>query len=359
MNNASTFKYPGTDRMQASSRGSAMHKGIADVYTDIEAEYDAAVRAAALIDQSAIGMIEMHGRDALDLLHRLSTNDLLRVGVGGVAPSVLVTEKGRVIDYLHVLVFPDRIMLLVSAGNEQRVASWIEKFTIMEDVRSHVVTDRFSLFTLIGPHAKQIGEHLFGSTVESGKLIVGEIDATLVHAFYRKEFESDLLDMIVERSAAEKVWRYLAGRRQELGVSLMGASAYEVFRITRGMPLLAHELSDAFNPFEVGLRHAISFTKGCYIGQEVIARLETYQKVQRRLEGIVFDQNASVQSGSTLVHAGEEVGVLTSSSSKAIRGRRCGLAVLKMHRIHSDDPIGIVGPQGTVQGVCATLPVLL
>lgn len=358
-NKALTIKSPGMETTTTLQSNPRMHDNIAEVYTDIEAEYDAAVRSAALVDRSTVGKIELLGGDALDLLHRLSTNDLSRIGRGGVAPTVLVTEKGRVIDYILVVVLPDRIMLLVSAGNEQRVASWIEKFTIMEDVRSHVASTNFRLFALIGPMAKEIGENLLARGIESDTIIIGEIGSTPVHAWYRKAFETDWLDMMVEERAAEKLCRYLDVRRQELGFSLMGATAYEVFRITRGIPTLGHELSDAFNPFEVGLRPAISFTKGCYIGQEVIARLDTYQKVQRTLWGILFDQHASVASGSTLMCDGEEVGVLTSSSTIGIRGRRCGLAVLKIHRVHSDDPIGILGSHGIVQGVRAALPVLL
>ncbi len=94
--------------------------------------------------------------------------------------------------------------------------------------------------------------------------------------------------VLVQNAEAESVWTELTKRAEELGVPRMGFAAYETFRIARGIPDIGRELTNDFNPFEVGLRDAISMTKGCYIGQEVIARLDTYQKVKRKLVGILF-----------------------------------------------------------------------
>ena len=140
----------------------------------------------------------------------------------------------------------------------------------------------------------------------------------------------------------------------------MGPLAYELFRIAHGVPSIGAEISEAFNPYEVGLRSAISFTKGCYIGQEVIARLDTYKKVQREPWGIVLDADQPApRPGASLIQGESEIGVLTSISEAALRGKRCGIGILKKGSVHSDDPIGIAGEGSVVAGRCVRFPVPL
>ena len=120
-----------------------------------------------------------------------------------------------------------------------------------------------------------------------------------------------MLDIIVPKESATQIWQQLSHESEKHDIPRIGRAAYDAFRISRGIPAFGAEISNAFNPYEAGLAHAISFTKGCYIGQEVIARLDTYEKVQRELVGLMFEElQNEVQTGARVAYE--------SSTAKAI-----------------------------------------
>ncbi len=330
------------------------------LFSSLEDEFDAACSRVALIDRSWVGKIALHGTDSLDLLHRLSTNDLLRAEAGDTVPTVLLTEKGRIIDYVHVLVARSSPFLLVSPTNEDRLERWIEKYTIMEDVRTERQTSNFSLLTLVGPLALAAAEMIFQCSLRRSKVTDIHLPFADVRILSRQEFSTSLVDILIDAQDATAVWNYIMRHREETGLQPMGSRAYEAFRVSRGLPAVGAELSENFNPFEVGLHDAISFTKGCYIGQEVIARLDTYQKVQREPWGLVLDADGPLPlSGAVVLHDEEEIGVVTSVSEAVIRGKRLAIAILKKNRVCADDPVRVMGPGGRSHAVCKPFPVLV
>ncbi len=329
-------------------------------YSSIEEEYDAACSRTVLINRSWMGKLHLRGADSLELLHRLSTNDLLHTETGDLRPTVLLTEKGRIIDYLYVLVEASSCLLLVSPTSEDRLQRWIEKYTIMEDVHVERVTSSFSLVSLIGPLARQSAEEIFQCSLPTNKVMEVSLPFANARVVFRHEFNTDCVDMLIAPEHSSSLWNRIAGYCNARGLLSMGAAAYEAYRISRGMPVVGAELSENFNPYEVGLRDAISFTKGCYIGQEVIARLDTYGKVQREPWGLVFDAAEPLPvSGATIMREHEELGVLTSVSPWVVRGKRCGIGILKKKHARSDDPVGVTVAGGLAHAVCKPFPVLL
>ncbi|HEX7573278.1 MAG TPA: tRNA-modifying protein YgfZ, partial [Bacteroidota bacterium] len=113
------------------------------------------------------------------------------------------------------------------------------------------------------------------------------------------------------------------------GARWIGRKAYEGFRIDRGIPAAPGELNDAFNPFECGLRDSISFTKGCYIGQEVIARLDTYGKIRRHLTRVASPARLPGPLPLLMLKNGAEAGTLTSMTEIPFGGKYLGLAVVR------------------------------
>ncbi len=330
------------------------------VYTSIEDEFDAASSQVALIDRSWMGMLEVSGADSLDFLHRLSTNDLLRTTPGDVRSTVLLTEKGRIIDYVHVLVGKSSAFLQVSPGSEERVQRWLEKYTIMEDVRTSRKGSSISQLTLLGPLARDRAEEVFRCSLPLEKHVEVTLPFASVRVSLRYEFRTTVVDMIVEQQHGLALWNFIVERSQPLGVRMLGTAAYEAYRISRGIPAIGAELSENFNPLEVGLRGAISFSKGCYIGQEVIARLDTYQKVQREPWGLVFQANEPIPiPGSPVYDEHGEIGVLTSISESMIRRKRCGIGILKKNLVHSDDLVRVAVDRGFSHAVSKPFPVLL
>lgn len=330
-----------------------------DLTTSVEDQYVAAVDNIAFVDRSTIGRIEVTGKDAIDLLHRLSTQNLLQRKRGEVVGSVFTTDKGRMVDYVYILFREESLLLLTSPANEQSFRSWLDKFTIMEDIHYRVLTSSTGMITLVGPKASGFAKHVFGLSLGVNRFAETSIGGCPTMLVSREEFETTFVDVIFDLNAELEIKQMLKAEESAFEVLELGENAYEMFRISRGIPAYGHELSDSFNPYEVNLGHAISFTKGCYLGQEVIARLDTYQKIQCETYGIVFSASEAPEAGSTVYRGDTEVGVVTSVSPETFRGKRIALGILKKKLVATDDDISVVSNGDTFKGVVRRIPLVL
>ncbi len=325
-----------------------------------EPRYSAAIQSVALVDRSTIGRIIVTGADRLDLLHRLSTNNLIIGREGQCISTVFTTDKGRVIDCVCVIVQPSSLLLLTSPLNDEKLSAWIDKYTIMEDIHLAVVTHATLMFTLAGPKAKESAEMLLGISLETNRAVQLKLFSEDVDVIYRTEFQTDFVDFVGDaklRSVLEAQLRRLVRRfdGQELDTE-----SFELFRIATGIPAFGAEISEAYNPYEAGLQHMISFTKGCYIGQEIIARLDTYNKIQRIMVGIVLESKTGDVSGKApIFFNGEEVGNLTSVSMLAVQDKHLGIGIVKKNSVRADDHVSIVCDGTWMQGTVRLFPIVL
>ncbi len=301
------------------------------VYSSLEAEIESVVEGAGLIDLSCFGRLEITGSDRVDLLHRLSTNDLLTAQTGDTRSTILLTDKGRLVDSLILAFEDDRIHAVVSPGAAERVIAWIGKYTITEDIALSDITSLFSMISLVGCKAFSMYESIFSESLTdgSGCMRRGEWGSHIALATRHNGLE--VVHMIAEQSTAPGLWEHIAEQGRGVGVSRLGTSAFEAIRIAFGIPSSGTEITESFNPFEVGLKDQISFTKGCYIGQEVVARLDTYGKVQKTLVGLKFEPESPLpDQGAELFLANQAVGTVTSVFSEQIHGRSVGLGVVRL-----------------------------
>ena len=294
-------------------------------FAALSREYEALRHSAALVDRSHLGRLRLTGKDALDLLDRMSTNKLDDLQPGQFRGTVLTTGKGRVVDVVTVAALPDHLLLLTSPGQETRVAEWLDMYTFLEECVVQSMSQEATVISLLGPEAPSVLAHVVGSSTlppETGEvrtLVIGESEAT---TFRTNPLGVPGYDLMVQWQAAPALWDALfalAGK----ALTPVGLQALEVVRVENGVGRYGDEYSEAVNPLEGRLRPLISFDKGCYIGQEVIARLNTYDKVQRKLMGFVLDANRHLskrQHPKVLVE-GREVGELTSWV-RPPRGRR-------------------------------------
>ena len=131
--------------------------------------------------------------------------------------------------------------------------------------------------------------------------------------------------VVTPTGSVSAVWEQIV----EAGAIPMGTEAYEALRVERGVPVHGPEMGDDYNPLEAGLIGSIDFAKGCYIGQEVIARLDTYQKVQKYLVRLSFSPGTTVASGNLLQHGGQTAGKITSVAVLPSTGETIGLGYVR------------------------------
>ena len=273
-------------------------------------EFRAATQRAAVFPSDA-GLLRLTGEDARDLLNRLSTNLVDPDGAAGeIAVTVLTSDRGRIVDLVYVVHCGDHQLMLTSPGQQQNVIDFLDKYTIMEDLEVEDATADTAMLTLTGPAANEI----------LGR--AQSIDAV------RVSLPADPDDpdrpptcqlLCLDRDAANRVLTAL----ESAGAVSVSATTAETLLIAGGRPAYGSEMGDTYNPLEAGLIGAIDFHKGCYIGQEVIARLDTYDKVQKYLVTLRFESRAGDASEMAAAlpnarltdDAGDAMGLVTSAAA--------------------------------------------
>ena len=297
-------------------------RGVA-VYSSVREEYDALTKGVGLVERSHLGRLKVGGADAIDLLDRLSTNRLDGMLVGEVEGTVLTTNKGRIIDLLFVVRQDDHLLVVTGPETRQRVAEWIDFYTFIEDVVVEDVSERTAMLTVAGRKAKDALPQFSDMPLsDSVQLTICGIDALVLHT----EMSGIVgYDFIVSTDDAPA----LRGALIDVGVVPVGTHATELVRVGYGVAEYGGELHEDYNPLEAGLKDYISFNKGCYIGQEVVARLNTYDKVQKHLMCLYLDAGDAPELPSALMHEGKQVGTLTSAVEALDGDRAYGLGYVR------------------------------
>jgi tRNA-modifying protein YgfZ len=315
----------------------------------IEEILSGAQEHAVAFENRGLAVLEVRGKDGLDLLHRLSTNDLLSGPTPRARRSILTTEKGRIVDLVHLLVTDSGIRMLVSANGRQKVTDWVEKFTITEDIILVDLSADFVAVYVLGHNASDVTNKVLGVEIAHPCVEVFHSDFGSV-SFWREDYGTGSAGVfLLRRTHADG---FLTSVELAGATRLDGIDEIETLRILAGEPAYGQELAEPFNPLELGLRNAVSFTKGCYVGQEVIARLDSYMKVQRELVAIDLREPLSATGvGDDVVSAGESVGILTSITGLAFAdGRRRGLAVVRRSTEPRSTTVAVRSQDGSANG---------
>jgi len=303
-------------------------------YTDLDKEIESLYSGVGLRNISHLGLIELKGKDVLDFLHRITTNSIKDLPKEGVAKTIFTTEKGRIIGLGVLLNFDDYQLLVCGRKNKSKVISWIRKYVITDDVQVNDANFKYSLLELCGPQADSF------ITLVTGN-IVNDIEPNtfrIVHTENILFFLVKLLDemgrskfwMLGDYENSKKLVDYMLENKGAYDFTLIGEDAYKSYRIEQGIPAAPNELNDNYKPHEAGLLKFVDLNKGCFIGQEVIGRLDAYDKVQRQISGITFSEPVEEDDKLILVdEKGSEEAIITSSVNSSKLKEYIGLAYIK------------------------------
>jgi len=257
-------------------------------------------------DRSDWGVIRISNDDRLRFLHNQSTNDFESLKPGQGCDTVMVTSTARTIDLVTGYILDDAVLLLVSPNRREFLMQWLDRYIFFADkVKLTDVTEETATLSLIGPQSHAIVEKLgagalIGQPYGNHALVDGVIVAV------GSGVAAPGYTLIVPIAAKQQLWEKILG----FGAVELSDRAWEMLRILQGRPAPDLELTDDYNPLEVGLWQTVSFNKGCYIGQETIARLNTYKGVKQYLWGIRL--NDATEPGTVITIGEEKVGKLTS-----------------------------------------------
>lgn len=301
-------------------------------YGDARAEYEA-VRGggAGLFDLSSRGRIEVSGGEAVKFLNGMLTNDVAGLGDGAWMHAAFPNPQGRLIAPVRVLRRGDSYLFDTEAATYERVLKYLERYTLAGDFRVHDLTNETALVTVQGARAREIVRAALGDetlNVERGRVSAvkfEDVDVTLLRATHTAE---DGFDIFVNAADAQRLWDALI----EAGARPAGFDALEVLRVEAGLPRYGVDASEANVVLEVvDEPEAVSYTKGCYTGQEIIARIHWRGHVAKRLAGIIFARDSEPPADLTVRSCaeGREVGRITSTVFSPRLRRQVALAVIR------------------------------
>jgi tRNA-modifying protein YgfZ len=257
----------------------------------------------ALHDRTPWGRIKITGADRHRFLHNQTTNDFNSLKPGQGCDTVFVTSTGRTIDLATAYVTEDAILLLVSPGYSQRLIEWMDRFIFFADkVELEDITESTVAFSLLGEELIPELDAIAYQPYATHQLIT--LNGIEVRAAIGSGLATPGYTLIANASDREPLWQTLTAS------ATPDPQPWEQLRIQQGRPAPGQELTDDNNPLEAGLWQTISLSKGCYIGQETIARLHTYRGVKQQLWGIQLSAPAAPET--PITRNEEKIGKLTS-----------------------------------------------
>ena len=301
-------------------------------YGDVAAEYEA-VRGAGgggLIDLSARGRVEVSGGEAGQFLNGLVTNDVKTLAEGAWMAAAFPNPQGRLLAFARVARLGGAFLIDTEPETRGRVHTALERFTLAGDFSVRDLTEECAHLSLQGARAGKIIEELLG--VDAAFLPAnGALKTewrgsplTLLRATHTAE---DGFDLFVGAARAEELWESLAGA----GVKTFGADALEILRVEAGVPRHGLDVTETNVVLEAGRDEAVSFTKGCYVGQEIIARIHFRGHVAKRLAGLTLEGAEPPPRGAKIFNpdVGREVGRVTSAVFSPRLGHAVALGIVK------------------------------
>lgn len=323
--------------------------------------YQALRQAAGLVERPGRARVRVLGKNRLDLLHRMTSQDLKSLPPGQGRTAVLLSDKGRVVDHLAVYALEDELRILSAREDASASLAHLKRYTMRDDFRPEDLTGATALLQVLGPRAAE-------ALVAAGAREAMDLAPASAFGIRPLTGAGEFLLSIdgpcslnlalwvpAERAPG---WRSrLLEHGGALGLCEAGPEAYEVVRVESGFPAAGRELSDEVNPLEAGLNASIHWNKGCYIGQEVIARLDTYHKVQRHLVGLRLSAGAAPPApGAEVLAGGEPAGRVTSAVHSPALGIAVALAYVRTKDAAEGTEVEVRAGDGTIRGQVASLP---
>jgi len=315
-------------------------------YESIEEEYRILTQGVGC-RVSLSALIELHGKDTLDFLHRITTNEIKSLPQNHFTKTIFTNEKGRILDRVLVLNFGEKQLLIGNNGAQHKLSLWLQRYIIMDDVKVIEANKQLVVFEIMGSQAKSFMTLLCGEQckeLQGNEIRLLTLDDFSFHVIKNStSHEEESFLIIAHQLNAVKLLTYALQNKGIFDFGLVGEDAYEIYRIEKGI-LTEKELNDQVNPHEAKLLDEVSFKKGCYIGQEVVARLATYDKVQKFLSGFLFNVSPSSDKEFTILDdENKEIGIVTSSCFSLSMKKSIGLGYLKKDFITENRLLKAVG----------------
>ncbi|MGP8198443.1 MAG: YgfZ/GcvT domain-containing protein [Limisphaerales bacterium] len=331
-------------------------------YGDAPAEYAALRQSAGIIDLSFRGRLCVLGTDRVKFLNGQITNNVKDLRIGQGCYAALVSAKGKILSDLHIYILENEILLDFEPGLDAAVQQRLEKYIIAEDAQVADVSALYGLWSVQGPNAAAVIQRLpWNAAIPETPRALAKIDDAALGEIYvmnHARTRDAGYDLFVPSGAMPTVAEQLIAAAKDTGGRLCGWQALETARIEAGIPRFGADMDETNLAPEVLGEEAISYSKGCYIGQEVISRVRTYGQPAKSLRGLRLPDNlrALPTKGDKLFLGEKEVGYITSAVASPGLKANIALGYVRREANHPGTELSLQMPPERVPVNIVDLP---
>jgi len=304
-------------------------------FGDLRPEVAALESGTGVLDLEACGVILLRGPQAAQFLNGLTTNDAVKLAVGAIQPSLISANKGKILfEILLLRTKAEEFLLLTEPGELEAVAGHLNFYHVREELEFGQVP--LVRLDLIGPGA---GEALRFDSL-SDRDMTGRFSGDPLVTVPVGLGELNRIIALTTPAAAAGVAQSIL--QNSPGSRLVGLEAFDEVRIRQGVPRMGADFDRDFLPAEAGLYTHLSFNKGCYVGQEVHARMQHRGHPNRKLVALSWPESEPAgEAGAELFHAGEVAGRMTSVTRLSHAGRWHAIALVRFALTHPPTPLSL------------------
>jgi folate-binding protein YgfZ len=304
-----------------------------DDFGDAAAEYYFVRESVGLIDKNYRAYLSFTGPDRVRYLNAILTNNIKDLPPGQGIVSLLLNPQGHILAEIGTYAFADRLFCVSYSMIRERLIEWLDKYIIMDDVTLTDETERFGTLALEGPKASAVVQELAGVDLRQWADFFSQ-DGTVASIPCRivKRSPGGIAgaEFVVEREKLQELWHALLEAVRGHGGGPAGYTAMSAIRLAQGIPWFGYDFGEKQIPHEAGLQDShISYTKGCYTGQEIVERVRSRGQVNRLRVGLLFSGDAVPEAGSPLTMDRKEVGYVTRAAKLPDPPRVIGMGYVR------------------------------
>ena len=331
-------------------------QAMAQNFGDPLKEYHSVNEDVGALDLSYLGKLRVSGRDRVRYLHNMLSNDIKGLAEGQGCYAALLTHQGRMESDLNALAFAEELWLESSFAGKDRLFQTLAKYVVADVVTIEDWTEKLAILSLQGPRAGEKMEEIASlslaslSALDHRTIIRSSGNWVVVH---RDRTGCGGYDLWLPAGEVADVWHRWVGPGR---IPPVGLQALNWLRTEAGIPWYGVDMDDKNLPMEMGLDHAISMTKGCYRGQEIVARVTHRGHLDRKLGAIAVRHEELPSAGAEVRAGGNKVGVVTSAIPSPRLGQPLALAVVKTEHLKAGTAVEVAYGERLFPGQVVSLP---
>jgi folate-binding protein YgfZ len=323
----------------------ALHKGagatmgtwfgcvLPEYWTDPRAEQEFARNSVALVDKNHRAYLSFTGPDRVRYLNAILTNNMNALASGQGNVSLLLNPQGHILAEIETYALADSLFCVSFAMIRERLIESLDKYIIMDDVTLTDETQRYGTLAVEGPKAAEVTQELTGIDLSAFSEL-GRRESTVgsIPCWITKRSPGGIVggEFLAERETLAKLWQVLSESVKKHGGGPMGYAALSAQRLAQGVAWFGYDFGEKQIPHEAGLESShISYTKGCYTGQEIVERVRSRGQVNRRRVDLIFDGASVPNAGETLTVDGKEVGSVTRAAVPSFLAQAIGMGYVR------------------------------